>query len=105
MSLYPVVPGAGDGFAGDGLMVAVRLEDVASPLRDGRPLAPGSASALVVGGTERIRSGEVTVLQGRGGRAGGCPPRRQGPGGRQPGRSRERSARWRSGWRPRRGRG
>ncbi|HJY73911.1 MAG TPA: transposase domain-containing protein [Streptosporangiaceae bacterium] len=62
MSLYPVVPGAGDGFAGDGLMVAFRLEDVASPLRDGRPLAPGSASALVIGGTERIRSGEVTVF-------------------------------------------
>jgi hypothetical protein len=60
--LYPVVPGAGDAFAGDGLMIAVRLEDVASPLRDGRPLAAGGVSALVVGGTERIRSGEVTVL-------------------------------------------
>ncbi|HEX3965228.1 MAG TPA: hypothetical protein VHZ03_52720 [Trebonia sp.] len=44
MSLYPVVAGAGDDFAEDGLMVAFRLEDVASPLRDGRPLAPGSAS-------------------------------------------------------------
>ena len=62
MSLYPVVPGAGDVFAEDGLMVAVRLEDVASPLRDGRPLGPGRASALVVGGTERIRAGEVTVF-------------------------------------------
>lgn len=36
MSLYPVAPSAGDGFARDGLMVAFRLEDVASPLRDGR---------------------------------------------------------------------
>jgi Insertion element 4 transposase N-terminal/Transposase DDE domain len=62
VSLYPVVPGAGDGFTGDGLMVAVRLEDVASPLRDGRPLAAGDRSALVVGGTSRIRSGEVTVF-------------------------------------------
>jgi hypothetical protein len=62
VSLYPVVPGAGDVFAEDGLMVAVRLEDVVSPLRDGRPLSPGRASALVVGGTERIRAGEVTVF-------------------------------------------
>ena len=49
MSLYPVVPGAGDAFAEDGLMVAVRLADVASPLRGGRPPAAGMASALVVG--------------------------------------------------------
>ena len=62
MSLYRVVPGARDGFAEEGLMVAFRLADVASPLRDGRPLAPGSVSALVVGGTERIRSGDVTVF-------------------------------------------
>jgi hypothetical protein len=62
VSLYPVVPGAGDVFAEDGLMVAVRLEDVVSPLRDGRPLGPGGVSALVVGGTERIRAGEVTVF-------------------------------------------
>ncbi len=40
MSLYPVVPGADDVFAEDGLMVAVRLEDVVSPLRDGLPLGP-----------------------------------------------------------------
>ena len=31
MSLYPVVPVAGDGFAEDGLMIAVRLEDVTMP--------------------------------------------------------------------------
>ncbi len=62
MSLYPVMPGAGDGFAECGLMVAVRLSDVASPLRDGRPLGPGSMSALVVGGTGRIRSGDVLVF-------------------------------------------
>jgi hypothetical protein len=62
VSLYPVMPGAGDGFTVNGLMVAVRLEDVASPLRNGVPLAPGSGPALVVGGTERIRSGEVTVF-------------------------------------------
>jgi hypothetical protein len=61
--LYPAVPGAGDGFAGNGLMmVAVRLEDVVSPLRNGRPLDDGDRSALVAGGTERIRSGVVTVF-------------------------------------------
>jgi len=43
-------------------MLAVRLEDVAPPLRSGAPLAPGSVSALVVGGTERIRSGEAVVF-------------------------------------------
>jgi hypothetical protein len=62
VSLYPVVPGARDGFGGDGLMVAVRLEDVASPLRNGALPAAGSMSALVAGGTERIRSGEPTVF-------------------------------------------
>src|SRR5258708_7899602 len=43
-------------------MIAVRLEDLASPLRDGALLATGDRSALVVGGTSRIRSGEVTVF-------------------------------------------
>ena len=61
MSLYPVVPGCGDGFA-EGLVVAVRLGDVVSPLRGGAPVAPGGVSALVVGGTERIRPGEVAVF-------------------------------------------
>jgi hypothetical protein len=43
-------------------MVAVRLSDLASPLRDGRPLEPGGRSALVIGGTEAIRGGEATVF-------------------------------------------
>ncbi len=62
MSLYPVVPVPGDGFAGTGVMIAVRLGDVASPLRGGALVGSGGASALVVGGTERIRSGDVTVF-------------------------------------------
>jgi hypothetical protein len=60
--LYPVVPGAGVGLPEGGLMVAVRLEDLSSPLRSGAPVAPGGGSALVVGGAERIRPGEVTVF-------------------------------------------
>jgi hypothetical protein len=43
-------------------MVAVRLGDVVSPLRNGRPLAEGDRSALVIGGTERVRTGDVTVF-------------------------------------------
>jgi hypothetical protein len=43
-------------------MVAVRLEDLASPLRNGGPLGEGDRSALVIGGTEKIRTGEVTVF-------------------------------------------
>jgi hypothetical protein len=62
VSLYPVVPGAGAVFAEDGLMVAVRLADVASPLRDGRPPTGPGESALVIGGTERLRSGEAVVF-------------------------------------------
>jgi hypothetical protein len=56
------MPGAGDVFAEDGLMIAVRLRDVVSPLRNGALPAPGSVSALVVGATERIRSGEPAVF-------------------------------------------
>jgi hypothetical protein len=59
VSLYPVVPSAGDGFAEGGLVVGVRLEDVVSPLRNGAPVTPGGGSALVVGGTSRIRSRRI----------------------------------------------
>jgi Insertion element 4 transposase N-terminal len=61
VSLYPVVPGAGDVFAEDGLVIAVRLSDVVSPLRSGAPV-PSGVSALAVGGTGRIRSGEAAVF-------------------------------------------
>ena len=33
-----------------------------SPLRNGAPVGAGDRSALVIGGTARIRSGEVTVF-------------------------------------------
>ena len=59
-SSYPVpsravpVPG--------GMMVAVPLELLASPLKSGRDLADGDRSALVIGGTERIRAGGAVVF-------------------------------------------
>jgi hypothetical protein len=68
VSLYPVAPVAAASFEGHGevpgggLIVAFRLEDVASPLRNGRAVGDGDRSALVIGGTERIRTGEVTVF-------------------------------------------
>jgi hypothetical protein len=66
--LYPVAPVAAASFEGDGevpgggLIVAFRLEDAASPLRNGRTVGDGDRSALVIRGTERIRTGEVTVF-------------------------------------------
>jgi hypothetical protein len=65
--LYPVASRAAAGFTEGGqvpggLMVALRLEDVVPPLRNGGPLAAGDRSALVIGGTARIRTGEVTVF-------------------------------------------
>jgi hypothetical protein len=47
---------------GGGLTVAFRLADVVSPLRNGARAGDGGRSALVIGGTERIRTGEVTVF-------------------------------------------
>jgi hypothetical protein len=65
--LYPVASRAAAGFTDDGevpggLTVAFRLADVVSPLRNGGPLAAGDRSALVIGGTARIRTGDVTVF-------------------------------------------
>ena len=67
MHVYPVVPFAvtsiteeGEVPGGGSLMVAVRLADLVSPA--GRPLGEGDRSALAVGGTARIRTGEVAVF-------------------------------------------
>jgi hypothetical protein len=65
--LYPVAshPAASftdGGVPGAGLAVAFRLGDVVSPLRGGRPPGDGDRSALVIGGTARIRAGDVTVF-------------------------------------------
>jgi hypothetical protein len=43
-------------------MVAVRVQDVASPLRNGGRPAAGDRPALVIGGTERIRTGDQVAF-------------------------------------------
>jgi len=44
------------------MMVAVPLELLVSPLKSGRDLGDGDRSALVIGGTERIRAGGAVVF-------------------------------------------
>ena len=66
MSLYPVPSRAASGNAegvvpgGGALMIAMRLRDLVSPA--GRPLGEGDRSALVIGGTKRIRTGDQVVF-------------------------------------------
>ncbi|MGH3231521.1 MAG: transposase domain-containing protein [Streptosporangiaceae bacterium] len=69
MSSYPAGSRSASSITGDGevpgggaLMVAVRPEDLASPLRNGRPLGEGDRSALVIGGTQEIRTGDQVVF-------------------------------------------
>src|SRR5208282_4658651 len=69
VSSYPVPSRAVSSIRDDGevpgggtLMVAVRLADLVSPLRNGRPLETWDRSALVIRGTEKIRTGDVTVF-------------------------------------------
>ena len=45
-----------------GMVVAVPLELLASPLKNGRPLGGGNRSALVIGGTEKVRTGGTVVF-------------------------------------------
>ncbi|MGH3410282.1 MAG: hypothetical protein ACRDRJ_48465 [Streptosporangiaceae bacterium] len=45
-----------------GMIIAVPVELVASPLRKGRDLGGADRPALVIGGTEKIRTGGVTVF-------------------------------------------
>jgi len=59
-SSYPVVPHAVSVSAG--MIVAVAPELLASPLRGGRPLGDADRSALVVGGTEKVRTGGAVVF-------------------------------------------
>jgi len=58
----PVRVFADEGGLPAGVMVAVRLSDLVSPLKNGAPLGDGDRSALAVAGTERIRSGELAAF-------------------------------------------
>ena len=60
MSSYPVSSHAVPVSAG--MMIAVPLELVASPLKNGRDLGGADRSALVIGGTEKIRAGGAVVF-------------------------------------------
>jgi hypothetical protein len=60
LSSYPV-PSCAVSVPG-GMVVAVPLELLASPLKNGRPLGGGDRSALVIGGTERVRTGGTVVF-------------------------------------------
>ncbi|MGH3280309.1 MAG: hypothetical protein ACRDNW_14390, partial [Trebonia sp.] len=59
-SSYPVPSCAAPVSAG--MIVAVPLELLASPLKNGRDLGDGDRSALVVGGTEKVRTGGAVVF-------------------------------------------
>ena len=60
MSSYPVPDGAVP--VSPGMILAVPAELVASPLKSGRDLGGADRSALVIGGTEKIRTGGATVF-------------------------------------------
>ena len=60
MSSYPVSSHAVPVSAG--MMIAVPLGLVASPLKNGRDLGGADRSALVIGGTEKIRAGGAVVF-------------------------------------------
>ena len=60
MPSYPV-PSRAASVSG-AMVVAVPLELLASPLRNGRDLGDGDRSALVVGGTEKVRTGGAVVF-------------------------------------------
>ena len=60
MSSYPVPSDAVPVWAG--MMIAVPLELVASPLKSGRELGEADRSALVVAGTDAIRTGDGVVF-------------------------------------------
>ena len=85
-------------------MVAVRVEDLVSPVRGGRPLGEGDRSALAVAGTGKIRTGDPVVFLKV---VAVAPARVRRDGKVQAQGSRAgtlRSGRWRTGWRSRPGR-
>jgi len=110
VNVYRVLPHAassiteGGEVPDGGLMVAVRLADLVTPLRNGRLPGGGCRSALVIGGTRWLRTGEPAVFckvtvsrRRRSGGTGGCRRRAARFITRRWGR-------WRNGWRRRPGR-
>jgi hypothetical protein len=57
---FPVSSSGGEVPGGGALMVAVRVSDLVSPA--GWPVGEGDRSALVIAGTERIRTGDQVVF-------------------------------------------
>ena len=67
MPSYPAAGRSASVFADEGdlpagVMVAVPLRCLVSPVKGGAPVQDGDRSALVVGGTEKIRAGEPVVF-------------------------------------------
>jgi hypothetical protein len=63
VNVCPVLPDAASSIVGGGeVMVAVRLADLVTPLRNGRLPGGDCRPALVIGGTRRIRTGEPVVF-------------------------------------------
>src|SRR5262245_16788856 len=67
VSSYPaagrlVSVSADEGDLPAGVMVAVPVRCLASPLKNGAPVEAGDRSALVVAGTEAVRKGEPAVF-------------------------------------------
>jgi hypothetical protein len=60
--VYPVSPDAASSVADGGVMVAVRVADLVTPLRNGGLPGGDCRPALVIGGTWRIRTGEPVVF-------------------------------------------
>ncbi len=54
MNVYPVSPGVASSIAGGGVMVAARLADLVTPLRNGMMPGGDCRSALVTAGMRRI---------------------------------------------------
>ena len=109
MSSYPAVGrsasvSADEGDLPAGVMVAVPLRCLVSPLKGGAPVQDGDRSALVVAATEKIRAGEPVVFLKVVAVAPAVVARKGRSGQRAARAGTRRSARWRTGWIARPGR-
>ena len=109
MPSYPAAGRSASVFADEGdlpagVMVAVPLRCLVSPLKNGAPVQAGDRSALVVAGTEKIRAGEPVVFLKVVAAAPAVVTRKGHVRARAARAGTRRSARWRSGWTARPGR-